>query len=106
MGINIMPTKDQLTAFLKRSIGQSVNAGYSVMPLSQSEAFMLRKMKVPGVGVSPQVHLTRDIERWYYDNGRMSSFFPGRGAQGLGFGRGGRGGGGGRGWGRGRGGRV
>lgn len=100
MGISEMPTKDEFGAFLKRSVEESVDAGYSVMPMTQSQLFMIRRVREPSVDASAEVEITPALERWFemgekwYRNGweGRPSFFPGRGGNG-GRGRGrGRGG--------------
>ncbi|KAF1980374.1 hypothetical protein BU23DRAFT_548527 [Bimuria novae-zelandiae CBS 107.79] len=39
MGIADMPAKLEFTAFLRRTIADSMNAGYSCMPMSQSQLY-------------------------------------------------------------------
>lgn len=100
MGITAMPNKTEFTAFLRRTIGESVDAGYSVMPMTQSQLYMLRRAWEPNVPASEKVRVTPELERWYadgerwYANGwdKRPSFFPGRGGRrenGSGNGRGG-----------------
>ncbi|KAF2993892.1 hypothetical protein E8E13_002503 [Curvularia kusanoi] len=43
MGIQTLPGKSEFTTFLRRTVTDSVTAGYSVMPLSQSQLYMIRK---------------------------------------------------------------
>jgi ubiquitin-protein ligase/uncharacterized membrane protein YgcG len=124
MGIKEMPNKTEFTSFLRRTITDSVNVGYSCMPMSQSQLYMIRKVRERNVEIAEGIVITPGLERWYEDgekwfnngwNGRPT-FFPGRGGQangggnnsnggrggGYGGGRGGYGGRG-RGYGRGRG---
>tara|TARA_R110002003_G_scaffold1035_11_gene22142 strand:+ start:15187 stop:16287 length:1101 start_codon:yes stop_codon:yes gene_type:complete len=124
MGIKEMPNKAEFTSFLRRTITDSVNVGYSCMPMSQSQLYMIRKVRERNVEIAEGIVITPGLERWYEDgerwfnngwNGRPT-FFPGRGGQangggnnsnggrggGYGGGRGGYGGRG-RGYGRGRG---
>ena len=88
MGITNIPSKTQFTAFLRRTITDSVNAGYSVMPLSQSKLYIIRKMRERDVEVADGMSITDAMitwynrgEKWYWNgwNGRPS-FFPERGA--------------------------
>jgi hypothetical protein len=99
MGISDMPTKTEFSDFLKRTIGDSVAAGYLCMSMDQSQLYMLRQMREPNVGVSVVVDLSPRLEHWF-DRGGMwhgsrwtgpPTFFSGRGSGGGG--RGGRGGG-------------
>lgn len=55
MGISRMPSKEEFTAFLKRTITDSVKAGYSCQPISQAQAFAMRKMVDPGVELADGV---------------------------------------------------
>ncbi|KAF2028868.1 hypothetical protein EK21DRAFT_68820 [Setomelanomma holmii] len=114
MGIKSMPNKAEFTSFLRRTITDSVNAGYSCMPMTQSQLYMIRKVRERDVEKAEGVFVTSGMQRWFeagekwFDNGwnGRASFFPndqggryiGRGARG-----GGRGGYEGRGRGRGRG---
>ncbi|KAF1844427.1 uncharacterized protein K460DRAFT_369284 [Cucurbitaria berberidis CBS 394.84] len=113
MGIKDTPSKAQFTAFLRRTVTDSVSVGYSRMPMSQSELYMIRKVRERNVEVAGGVQVTSALERWFergerwYDNGwnGRPSFFPEDrglgGGNGRGNGRGGRGRGGGGGRGRG-----
>jgi ubiquitin-protein ligase len=111
MGITDIPSKTEFTAFLRRTITDSVKVGYSVMPLSQSKLYMIRTVRERDVEVAEGVSVTDELitwynrsEKWYWNgwNGRPS-FFPGRKVnaqeqgRGNGAGRGGMGGRGGRG---------
>ncbi|KAF2828243.1 hypothetical protein CC86DRAFT_207117 [Ophiobolus disseminans] len=113
MGLKHMPNKVEFTAFLKRTINDSVSAGYSCMPMTQNQLYMIRKVRERGVDRAEGVSVTAELETWYkqgekwIENGWQGrpTFFPGRrcmgggGGGGRGGGRGGRGGG--RGFGRG-----
>ena len=106
MGVAV-PSGSQFSAFLRRTITESVKAGYSRMPLPQSELYIIRKLKEHGVEMAEDIHTTPDLERFYGDaRNRLPSFFPGHGGANT-IGRGnmpGGNGGGGDGWrGRGRG---
>lgn len=73
MGLKEMPSKENLCAFLKRTIGDSVKAGYSSQAISQWQALAIRRIRVPEVEVEVNV-----------DEGRVVapnfgfSFFPGK----------------------------
>jgi ubiquitin-protein ligase len=117
MGIKRMPNKTEFTSFLRRTIGDSVAAGYSCIPMSQSKLYMIRKIRERSVEATKDVNVNPALERWFeagekwYNNGwnGRPSFFPGHGIQngvhrGSGGHRGGNSdGGGGRGGFRGRG---
>ena len=86
MGIENVPSKSEFTAFLRKSVTDSVAAGYSAMPLSQSKLYMIRKMRERDVEVAEGVEITDAMitwfnrgEKWYWNgwNGRPT-FFPGR----------------------------
>lgn len=86
MGIENIPSKSEFTAFLRRTVTDSVNAGYSVMPLSQSKLYMIRKVRERDVEITEGVGITDAMvtwydrgEKWYWNgwNGRPT-FFPGR----------------------------
>lgn len=108
MGITDVPNKSEFTAFLRRTINHSVSTGYSSMPLTQSQLYLIRKLREKNVAVSAEVEITPALEQWFnrgpgkwYDNGwKRPSFFPVQGANAGGEYGGGRGGSG-----RGRGGR-
>jgi ubiquitin-protein ligase len=93
MGIKNVPSKEFFTNFLRECVTDSVEKGYSRMPISQGEALFLRQVREPGVEVAGGLNLVRSK--------RPQSFFPERESQQARGGRGGRGGGRG---GRGRGG--
>lgn len=83
MGITDMPTKSEFTAFLRRTIKDSMDAGYSIMPMTQSQLFLIRRLREPTVERNKDVHLTGDVQRWFdrgakwYENGWATpSFFP------------------------------
>ena len=86
MGIENVPSKSEFTAFLRKTVTDSVAAGYSAMPLSQSKLYMIRKMRERDVEVAEGVEITDAMitwfnrgEKWYWNgwNGRPT-FFPGR----------------------------
>lgn len=84
-----IPSAVGFSAFLRRTIGESVEKGYSVRALGEDEALVLRRAAEPGNGGLPAGVLLE----WRVGRVRGGvSFFPGR-----------RGGGGERGRGRGRG---
>lgn len=108
MGITDIPSKTQFTVFLRRTITDSVKAGYSIMPLSQPKLYMIRKIRERDVEVAEGVAITDAMitwynkgEKWYWNEGNgRPTFFPGRKTSSNGSNRGndsGRGGGGGRG---------
>jgi ubiquitin-protein ligase len=88
MGIKDLPSKTEFTSFLRRTIGESVQAGYSCMPMSQTQLYMIRKVRERGVEKAEGVCVTEALKRWYdegekwFDNGWKGrpTFFPGRGA--------------------------
>ncbi|KAF2804346.1 uncharacterized protein BDZ99DRAFT_467628 [Mytilinidion resinicola] len=49
------PTKDGFVGFLKRTITDSVAAGYSSEPLTQSQLYAMRCQVEPGIGLAPGV---------------------------------------------------
>jgi ubiquitin-protein ligase len=114
MGISVPPKKAEFCSFLRRTIIDSVDAGYSRIPYSPSQLYMIRKVREKNVEMADGVQVTQDLVDWSNAierrfgvgwNGRPS-FFPRRGG-GTTIGsqgnyRGGGGGGNGRG-GRGRG---
>ncbi|KAJ4292014.1 protein polyubiquitination [Kalmusia sp. IMI 367209] len=65
MGITKIPTKQEFTSFLRRTIGDSIDAGYSCMPMSQSQLYMIRKMWEPMVEVSEKVEVTPELQGWF-----------------------------------------
>jgi ubiquitin-protein ligase len=87
MGITDMPSKAEFTSFLRRTINDSVSVGYSCMPMSQSQLYMIRKTREQHVVATDEVQITPELERWFksgekwYHNGwnGRSSFFPDRG---------------------------
>lgn len=96
MGINKMPTKSEFTAFLRRTIGDSIKAGYLRIPMSQSQLYMIRRMWEPKVERKKEVCITPKLEVWFergekwYGNGwnGRPSFFPQETRPGRGRGRG------------------
>ncbi|KAJ8115246.1 hypothetical protein OPT61_g3068 [Boeremia exigua] len=98
MGIEAIPSKTEFTAFLRRTITDSVTVGYSAMPLSQSKLYMIRKVRERNVEVADGVVVTDALiawydrgEKWYWNgwNGRPT-FFPERRADRSGVRRGDR----------------
>lgn len=85
MGITKIPSKAEFTAFLRRTVTDSVKSEYSVMPLSQSKLYMIRKIREPKVEVADGVFITDAIatwynrgEKWYWNGWRgRPTFFPG-----------------------------
>ena len=86
MGIKEIPGKIEFTAFLRRTITDSVNVGYSIMPLSLSELYMTRKVRERDVEVAEGVKITDATitwydkgEKWYWNGWKgRPSFFPRR----------------------------
>jgi hypothetical protein len=83
MGIADMPSKSEFTAFLRRTIKDSMDAGYSIMPMTQSQLFLIRRLREPTVERNKDVNLTGVVQRWFdrgakwYKNGWATpSFFP------------------------------
>jgi ubiquitin-protein ligase len=115
MGITEPPSKTQFISFLRRTINDSVDAGYSRIPYSPSQLYMIRKLREKSVEMAEGVQVTQDLVSWFnagerrfgIDWNARPSFFPGQcgattiGSQGNYRGRGGGGGRGGRGRGRG-----
>jgi hypothetical protein len=93
MGVQTMPKKDEFTKWLRGTLSDSVDKGYSKWALNQQEALVLRKLKEPGVGVPEGIEPAYTVRPRY-------TFFPEdrRSAGGVRGGRGGRGGRAGRGW--------
>ncbi|KAL5402826.1 hypothetical protein PMIN06_010718 [Paraphaeosphaeria minitans] len=105
MGIAQMPSRSEFTAFLRHTISESVYAGYSRMPMTQSQLYMIRRVWEPTVERSKEVQITPQLEVWFergekwYGNGwnGRPGFFPLEGradagdrGRGRGRGRGGR----------------
>ena len=61
MGLEQKPNTENFCAFLKRTIGDSVKAGYSKMPLSQGQALVLRRLKEPDVEVAEGVTASKTL---------------------------------------------
>lgn len=88
MGLTALPSKTEFTSFLRRTIDDSVSAGYSCMPMSQSELYMIRKVRERGVEMADGVRVTQDLVQWFeagerwFGNGwnARPSFFPGKGS--------------------------
>lgn len=86
MGIENVPSKSEFTAFLRKTVTDSVAAGYSVMPLSQSKLYMMRKMRERDVEVAKGIEITDALIAWFNREGKWywngwkvrPSFFPGR----------------------------
>jgi len=84
MGIENIPSKSEFTAFLRRTITTSCEQGYSRMPMTQNQLYMIRRVRERNVEKAEGVLITRHNERWFNDgekwykngwNGRPS-FFP------------------------------
>jgi ubiquitin-protein ligase len=84
MGIKDLPSKTVFTSFLCRTITDSVAAGYSSMPMSQSQLYMIRKVRERNVEIASEVEVTPALQRWF-ENGEKwythgwrgrPSFFP------------------------------
>ena len=52
MGLTELPTKETLTGFLRSTVKESEEVGYSRMPLTQGDLLALRKMREPEVEVA------------------------------------------------------
>ncbi len=82
MGIQNMPGKAEFTSFLRRTITESRQVGYSCIPMNQSQLYTIRKAREPKVekkeGVVAMDAWYQKGEKWYNNgwNGRPS-FFPG-----------------------------
>ena len=78
MGVTDQPSKSKFSSFLRSTITESVNAGYSAMPLSQSQLYMLRKVREPFVEQNKDVQLNTNLENWYERDGKHGNvnFFP------------------------------
>lgn len=76
MGLQETPNKQNFCTFLKRTITESFEKGYSSMPLSQGQALALRKAKEPGVEVAEGVVMAMRVP--------SVSFFPVRKGKGKG----------------------
>jgi ubiquitin-protein ligase len=84
MGIKNIPSKTVFTSFLRRTINDSVAAGYSSMPMSQSELYMIRKWRERNVEMASNVEVTPALrrsfehgEKWYANGWKgRPSFFP------------------------------
>ena len=61
MGLEQKPNKEDFCAFLKRTIEDSVKAGYSKMPVGQGQALALRKLKEPDVEVAEGVVASKTL---------------------------------------------
>jgi ubiquitin-protein ligase len=71
MGVQKMPTAAEFTAFLRRSVEDSVAKGYSVWGLSQEKALALRRTKEPNVQVRKYPK-----PEWRVSGNNRGSFFP------------------------------
>lgn len=84
MGIKNIPSKSEFTTFLRRTIADSKKAGYSRIPMTQSQLYIIRKAREPSVELAQGVVITSEDERWFqrgekwYDNGWKGrpTFFP------------------------------
>jgi ubiquitin-protein ligase len=85
MGVQTMPKKDEFTKWLRGTLSESVDKGYSKWALTQQEALLMRKLKEPGVGVLEGMQPAHTVR------GRYSFFPEERNRQGGTY-RGGRGG--------------
>jgi ubiquitin-protein ligase len=74
MGIQKMPTAAEFTAFLRRTVEESVAKGYSVWGLSQEKALALRRTKEPNVQVRKE-----SKPEWRVWGQNRGSFFPNKG---------------------------
>ena len=90
MGIVNMPSKEQFTTFLRNTITDSVKAGYSVLPVTQAQAFTMRRL------VEPEVELAEGIDTSARTPTPLLDFFPAKSGRQRGGRQGGRGRG--RGW--------
>lgn len=63
MGITA-PTKEGFCGFLKKTISESAEKGYSEIPLSQGQAYLLRREKEDGIGKAEGAEFTRQDEQW------------------------------------------
>ncbi|ETS77717.1 hypothetical protein PFICI_09779 [Pestalotiopsis fici W106-1] len=97
MGFESIPTAANFTRFLRRTLDDSVAAGYSSEPLSQSQALVLRLgWWEPNVGIRPE--LRANFMKWVREDGTLHlprvkakghNFFPSRQRQnGRGAGKG------------------
>lgn len=82
MEVTPIPKPDEFTKFLRGTLSDSVDKGYSRWALDQREALLLRKRKEPGVSMPEGMVPAHSVRRWY-------TFFPedrrgdgGRGGQG------------------------
>ena len=75
MGIQKMPTKQEFTAFLRRTVEESMAKGYSVWGLSQEKALALRRIKEPNV----EARKTQDCKPEWRASKNGGGFFPGKG---------------------------
>lgn len=74
MGLQKMPTAAEFTAFLRRTVEESVVKGYSVWGLSQEKALELRRTKEPNVQVRTDLN-----PAWRASVKSIGSFFPNTG---------------------------
>ena len=73
MSIAVMPSKQEFTVFVRESIVDSVQAGYSKWSLDQSQALGIRMVREPGVEITTGLLPSRVTPR----RAEISSF-PGR----------------------------
>ena len=89
MGLKNMPTKPEFTSFLRRTITDSVQAGYSRIPMSQNQLYTIWRVREPNVekkdGVVALYSWYNKREKWF-DNGWRGrpSFSPNSGGHGGG----------------------
>jgi len=71
------PEKAKFCAFLKGTIDESINLGYSCQPISQEKALAIRQIREPGVEVNEGVLSGQKPLRK-----QGISFFPAKGGRG------------------------
>ena len=71
MGLKDVPEQSEFTSFLRRMVEESVEVGYSRMPISQGEALALRKSVDPSVEIAEGVLQSETIPGL-----ERLSFFP------------------------------
>ncbi|RAR09006.1 ubiquitin-conjugating enzyme family protein [Stemphylium lycopersici] len=81
MDIKDMPSMSQFTSFLRRTVMESVKVGYSGTPMTQSQLYLIRKAKEPGVHKADEVEVTANLQGWLAHMRKVGwpSFFPNRG---------------------------
>ncbi|KAF2007492.1 hypothetical protein P154DRAFT_592902 [Amniculicola lignicola CBS 123094] len=76
MGIRGRYSMEEFAAMLNGSITKSVEVGYSAMPVSQSQLYLLRVAKDGLVGRSAEVWIGDREKNWLSQGGRVGQFFP------------------------------